>query len=98
MATTATILALSAATLFATIDAHAQSWPTKPVKFIVPQGAGGTTDVFGRYIGQKLSAKWGQPVVVENKVGAAGVVARTRQPRRPRTATRCWSRMRARRR
>ena len=74
MATTATILALSAATLFATIDAHAQSWPTKPVKFIVPQGAGGTTDVFGRYIGQKLSAKWGQPVVIENKVGAAGVV------------------------
>src|SRR5262249_20369391 len=53
---------------------HAQAWPTKPVKFIVPQGSGGTTDVFARYFGQKLAAKWGQPVVVENKPGAAGVV------------------------
>jgi tripartite-type tricarboxylate transporter receptor subunit TctC len=53
---------------------HADPYPSKPVKFLVPQAPGGTTDVFARYVGQKLSAKWGQPVVVENKPGAAGVV------------------------
>jgi tripartite-type tricarboxylate transporter receptor subunit TctC len=53
---------------------HAQTYPSKPVRFVVPQGAGGATDVFARYFGQKLAAKWGQPVVVENKAGAAGVV------------------------
>jgi len=53
---------------------HADPYPSKPVKFLVPQAPGGTTDVFARYVEQKLSAKWGQPVVVENKPGAAGVV------------------------
>ena len=68
-----TSLALAAAALTAPI-ALAQDFPSKPVRFVVPQGAGGTTDVFARYVGQRLSTKWGQPVVVENKVGAAGVV------------------------
>ncbi len=67
-------IVLSVAGALAVTPALAQSFPTKPVKFVVPQGAGGATDVFARYIGQKLSVKWGQPVVVENKAGAAGVV------------------------
>jgi len=54
--------------------ALAQSYPTKPVRVVVPQAPGGATDVFARYAGQKLSAKWGQAVVVENRAGAAGVV------------------------
>jgi len=70
----AAVLALCAASLFTTMEARAQAWPAKPVKFIVPQGAAGATDVFARYVGQKLSVKWGQPVVVENKAGAAGVI------------------------
>lgn len=53
---------------------QAQNYPNKPVKLIIPQAAGGATDVFARYIGQKLSLIWNQPVVTENKVGAAGVI------------------------
>ena len=52
----------------------AQNYPSKPVKLIIPQAAGGATDVFARYIGQKLSLIWNQAVVTENKVGAAGVI------------------------
>jgi tripartite-type tricarboxylate transporter receptor subunit TctC len=52
----------------------AQPFPTKVVKLIVPQTPGGATDVFARKIGQMLSEKWGQPVVIENRAGAGGVV------------------------
>jgi tripartite-type tricarboxylate transporter receptor subunit TctC len=56
--------------LFA-IQAGAQtSYPNKPVKIIVPWPPGGVADFVGRTVGEKLSAKWGQPVVVENKAGA----------------------------
>jgi tripartite-type tricarboxylate transporter receptor subunit TctC len=56
------------------LSVAAQPFPTKPVRLVVPQTPGGATDVFARLIGQKLSAKWGQPIVVENRAGAAGVV------------------------
>ncbi|MEI6382816.1 MAG: tripartite tricarboxylate transporter substrate binding protein [Betaproteobacteria bacterium] len=55
-------------------SSHAQNYPNKPVKLIIPQAAGGATDVFARYIGQKLSLLWNQAVMTENKVGAAGVI------------------------
>ncbi len=54
--------------------AAAQSYPSRIVKLIVPQTPGGATDVFARKIGQLLSEKWGQPVVIENRAGAGGVV------------------------
>jgi len=48
------------------------AWPTKTVTIIVPFAAGGTTDIVGRLMAQKLSATWGQNVIVENKAGAGG--------------------------
>ena len=49
-------------------------WPTKPVRMVVPFAAGGSTDVVARMVGQKLSLRWGQPVVIENRAGAGGNV------------------------
>ena len=60
---------------FAAISsAQGQDYPSRIVRFVVPQTAGGGTDTFARAIGQKLSERWGQPVVIENKAGAGGVV------------------------
>ena len=52
-------------------SASAQTYPTKPIHMIVPYPAGGGTDFFARLIGQKMSELVGQPIVVENKPGAA---------------------------
>jgi tripartite-type tricarboxylate transporter receptor subunit TctC len=49
-----------------------EAWPSRPVRIIVPFPAGGVADLLPRLVGQKLSEKWGQPVIVENKAGAAG--------------------------
>jgi tripartite-type tricarboxylate transporter receptor subunit TctC len=60
---------------FAAISsAQAQDYPSRLVHLVVPQAAGGGTDTFARAIGQKLSERWGQSVVIENKAGAGGVV------------------------
>ncbi len=65
-------LALFAA-LLAGGQAFAQNgYPARPVKFVVPFPGGGINDVLARIVGDKLSAKWGQPVVVENRTGAGG--------------------------
>ena len=53
-------------------SAFAQAFPTKPVRIIVPQTPGGASDALARIVGQKLSEKWGQPVVIENRAGAGG--------------------------
>ncbi|HEX6155187.1 MAG TPA: tripartite tricarboxylate transporter substrate binding protein, partial [Burkholderiales bacterium] len=64
-------LAFIAAVLLAT-TAAAQSWPQKPVRFIVPFPPGGATDISARLLGEKLSQIWGQTVVIENRGGAGG--------------------------
>jgi tripartite-type tricarboxylate transporter receptor subunit TctC len=53
----------------------AQSWPTKPIKLIIPFNAGGTTDILGRLLAQQLTKDLGQNVIVENKGGAGGNIA-----------------------
>ncbi|GMG93705.1 tripartite tricarboxylate transporter substrate binding protein [Cupriavidus metallidurans] len=50
------------------------SYPNKPIRLIVPYPAGGGTDTVGRMIGQRLAEAWGQPVVVDNKPGASGML------------------------
>ena len=54
--------------------AHAQSWPAKPIKIIVPYPPGGTSDILARALSPGLQAALGQPIVVENKPGATGNV------------------------
>jgi tripartite-type tricarboxylate transporter receptor subunit TctC len=56
------------------IHAAAQDYPSRVVRFIVPQTPGGATDVFARAVGQRLSERWGRNVVVENRGGAAGTL------------------------
>jgi tripartite-type tricarboxylate transporter receptor subunit TctC len=56
----------------ATMDAQAQTWPTKPLRAIVPVGAGSTTDIIPRVVFEQLSAHLGQSIAVENRTGAGG--------------------------
>jgi tripartite-type tricarboxylate transporter receptor subunit TctC len=64
------ILLLAAA--FAAFAAHSQDWPQRTVRIIVPFPAGGSADLMPRIVAEKLSEKWGQAVIVENRPGAAG--------------------------
>ena len=54
--------------------AHAQSYPNKPIKFVVPFSAGSATDSVGRIVAQAMSDAWGQPITIENKAGANGIL------------------------
>ena len=64
-------LALAAALAFA-LPGHAQIYPSKPIRFIVPFPPGASTDILARMIGERLTAQWGRPVTVENRSGASG--------------------------
>ena len=66
--------ALAAGLVAVPLAAGAQSFPTKPVRFIVPFPPGGATDISARMLGQKLAEMWGQTVVIENRGGAGGSV------------------------
>jgi len=73
--TTLALMALAACATLGTSSAQAQGdYPAKPLRFIVPYPAGGGTDTIARLIGTQLTQRWGQPVVVENKPGASGIL------------------------
>jgi tripartite-type tricarboxylate transporter receptor subunit TctC len=65
--------ALAAAAL-AAAPASAQTWPNKPIRIVVPFGAGGSADTMARMLGPRFTEAWGQPVTVENRTGAAGMI------------------------
>ncbi len=70
-----TLAALTLALAALPLASMAQSWPSKPVKFIVPYAAGGLPDTVARIVAQKLTERIGQSVIVDNKPGGNGVVA-----------------------
>src|SRR4051812_21597872 len=65
---------LAVCTLVVAAAAHAQSYPVRPIRFVVPFPPGGSTDTYARIIGGKLGEALGQPVVFDNRAGAAGSV------------------------
>ncbi len=70
-------IAAFAAAFFATcaaITAHAQGYPSRPVKIIVPYGAGGPADIYARFLGARLQEPLGQPFVVEDRPGGGSIV------------------------
>jgi len=69
------IAALTAAIMLAPAVAGAQSWPTRPIKLIVPTGPGAATDVMARLLADGVSRGLGQPMIVENLPGASGILA-----------------------
>ncbi len=74
--------ALATVALLST-SAMAQNWPNKPVKLIVPAGAGAAPDVIARLLSERLSQAWGQGVVVENRPGAGGIPGMSALARSP---------------
>ena len=58
----------------------AQAYPNGPVKLVIPASAGGTTDILARLIAKPLSDAWQVPVIVENRVGAGGVIGASVKP------------------
>ncbi|MEY4735780.1 MAG: hypothetical protein RL302_99 [Pseudomonadota bacterium] len=68
-------LAATGLLAIASWGAHAQTYPNKPLRIIVPFGAGGVADLTARVVGQKMSEGLGQPVVIDNRPGAGGIVA-----------------------
>jgi tripartite-type tricarboxylate transporter receptor subunit TctC len=74
---------IAAAFLAATGVVMAQAFPNKPVRLVVTYPAGGSSDLMARIMGQKLSAFWGQPVIIESKPGAAGSIGMEFSARQP---------------
>ena len=81
MAAGATRLAATLALMLCAATALAQTYPTRPIRIVVPYAAGSTTDLQGRMIADVLAESMGQPVIVENRAGASGTIGSERVSR-----------------
>ena len=68
------IILISAAALAPIPNSHAQNFPTRPIRWIVPVPAGATTDIVTRLVAQKMGENWGQQVIVDNRAGGAMII------------------------
>ena len=66
-------------------------WPNRPVRWLVPYPPGGQTDIVSRYLGDRLSAAFGQQVIIENKAGAQGIVGSPQLSRLQQMATHLYT-------
>jgi tripartite-type tricarboxylate transporter receptor subunit TctC len=76
-------IGLALAALIIASDACAADYPTKPINFVVPFAAGGSNDIVARAIGKGLADAWGQPVLIDNRAGAGGVIGAEAVARAP---------------
>ncbi|SDC88249.1 Tripartite-type tricarboxylate transporter, receptor component TctC [Cupriavidus sp. YR651] len=81
LATTATIVAAIGASVITATPAFAQSYPSKPITWIVPFAAGGPTDALARNIAERVSREVGQSIIIDNSPGAGGTVGATKAAR-----------------
>jgi tripartite-type tricarboxylate transporter receptor subunit TctC len=65
---------MTAVTLLMPVASLAQAWPERPVRIIVPYTPGGASDITARILAERMSAKFGQPVTVDNRAGASGII------------------------
>jgi tripartite-type tricarboxylate transporter receptor subunit TctC len=77
------LASLCFAALLSSNATWAQTWPSKPIQMIVPQGAGGSTDALARLLGKALGERLGQTVVIDNRAGAGGVLGLTAAAKAP---------------
>ena len=69
------VLVLLAALVSLSASLHAQAWPTRPVRFVIPFGPGAGADIGARLIQDRLQKRWGQPVIIDNRPGGDSIVA-----------------------
>ena len=70
----ASVFSIATAVSLCAATAYAQNFPLKPVRYVVPFGAGASPDIVGRLLADRLTRLWGQQVIVDNRVGVAGVM------------------------
>lgn len=92
LATIATIATIATLAGTGALAQQPANYPTKPIKVIVPFAPGGATDVLARVLAEKMAAGLGQPLVIDNKPGAAGIIGTMRWPRpHPMATPSCWA-------
>ena len=86
----AVAIALATAIAPAAAQSDAATFPSRAIRIIVPFPPGGPTDIIARFVGQRMSERWSQPVVIENRAGANTAIGAQIWRNRRRTASRCW--------